>query len=136
LANYYYAVSLHKRWSSPNQAEDADQVKSLLQTAIQLDPKLGVAYLQLGILYSEQKNFPQAILALQQAIEVNPNLEKAHYRLAQLYRLGGETRKAQSELQAYEEITKEKTEDASRQRHELQQFVYELRDRIPGAQPQ
>ncbi|MGA7303135.1 MAG: tetratricopeptide repeat protein, partial [Candidatus Sulfotelmatobacter sp.] len=135
-ANYYYAISLHKRWSSPNQAEDADQVKSLLQTAIQLDPKLGVAYLQLGILYSEQKNFPQAISALQEAIEVNPQLEKAHYRLAQLYRLTGETTKAQSELQVYEQITKEKTEDASRQRHELQQFVYELRDRIPGAQPQ
>ncbi|MGC2647620.1 MAG: tetratricopeptide repeat protein, partial [Candidatus Sulfotelmatobacter sp.] len=135
-ANYYYAISLHKRWSSPNQAEDADQVKSLLQTAIQLDPKLGVAYLQLGIFYSEQKNFPQAISALQEAIEVNPQLEKAHYRLAQLYRLTGETTKAQSELQVYEQITKEKTEDASRQRHELQQFVYELRDRIPGAQPQ
>jgi tetratricopeptide (TPR) repeat protein len=135
-ANYYYAVSLRKRWSSPDQAVDVDQVKSLLQTAIQLDPKLGVAYLQLGILYSEKKNFPQAISALQQAIEVNPQLEKAHYRLAQLYRLAGETEKAQSELQAYEEITKEKTEDAGRQRHELQQFVYELRDRTPGSQPQ
>ena len=135
-ANYYYAVSLRKRWSSPDQAEDADQVKSLLQTAIQLDPKLGVAYLQLGILYSEQKNFPQAILALQQAIEVNPQLEKAHYRLAQLYRLAGESKKSQSELQVYEQISRKQTEDAGRQRHELQQFVYELRDRTPGAQPQ
>ncbi|MGB8579505.1 MAG: tetratricopeptide repeat protein [Candidatus Sulfotelmatobacter sp.] len=134
--NYYYAVSLRKRWSSPDQAEGADQVKSLLQTAIQLDPKLSVAYLQLGILYSEQKNFPQAISALQQAIDVDPQLEKAHYRLAQLYRLAGETKKAQSELQVYEKITKEKTEEAGRQRHELQQFVYEQRDRTTGSQPQ
>ncbi|MGB8986367.1 MAG: tetratricopeptide repeat protein [Candidatus Sulfotelmatobacter sp.] len=135
-ANYYYAVSLQKRWSSPDQAVDVDHVKSLLQTAIQLDPKLGVAYLQLGILYSDEKNFPQAISALQEAIEVNPQLEKAHYRLAQLYRLGGETAKSQSELQVYEQITREKTEEAGRQRHELQQFVYELRNSTPASQPQ
>ena len=135
-ANYYYAVSLQKRWSSPDQAVDVDQVKSLLQTAIQLDPKLGVAYLQLGILYSEQKNFPQAIFALQKAIEVSPQLEKAHYRLAQIYRLQGETAKVQSELQAYERITKEKNDEAGRQRHELQQFVYELGNSTPASQPQ
>ena len=69
-ANYDYAVSLRKRWSSPDQAVDVDQVKALLQTAIQLDPKLGVAYLQLGVLYSEEKNFPQATSALQKAIEL------------------------------------------------------------------
>jgi tetratricopeptide (TPR) repeat protein len=135
-ANYYYAVSLRKRWSSPDQAVDVDQVKALLQTAIQLDPKLGVAYLQLGVLYSEEKNFPQATSALQKAIEVNPQLEEAHYRLAQLYRLGGEPAKSQSELQAYEQITKEKTEEAGRQRHELQQFVYELRNSTPASQSQ
>jgi tetratricopeptide (TPR) repeat protein len=135
-ANYYYAISLHKRWSSPDQPEDVDQVKSLLQTAIQLDPKFGLAYLQLGVLYSEEKNFPQAILALQHAIDLDPELEKAHYRLAQLYRLAGESKKSQSELQLYEKITREKTEEAGRQRHELQQFVYELRDRTTGPQPQ
>ena len=135
-AHYYYAVSLRKRWSSPEEVADVDQVKSSLQTAIQIDPKLGLAYLQLGILYSEEKDFPKAISTLRQAIEVNPQLEKAHYRLAQLYRLGGETAKAQSELQVYEQITKEKTEEAGRQRHELQQFVYELRDHTPASQPQ
>jgi tetratricopeptide (TPR) repeat protein len=135
-ADYYYAVSLRQRWSSPDQAIDVDQVKSLLQTAIQLDPKLGVACLQLGILYSEQKNFPQAIFTLQKAIEVNPQLEKAHYRLAQIYRLQGETAKVQSELQAYERITREKNDEAGRQRHELQQFVYELGNRTPASQPQ
>ncbi|MGB7600454.1 MAG: tetratricopeptide repeat protein [Candidatus Sulfotelmatobacter sp.] len=136
LANYYYAISLQRRWSSPDKAEDIDQVKSLLQTATQLDRKLGLAYLQLGILYSEEKNFPRAISALRQAIEVDPQLEKAHYRLAQLYRLAGETKKAQSELQVYEQITREKSEEAGRQRHELQQFVYELHDRTAGSQPQ
>jgi tetratricopeptide (TPR) repeat protein len=134
-ANYYYAVNLQKRWRAPEDVEDVDQVKSLLEAAIHLDPKLGLAYLQLGIVYSEQENYPKAISALQQATAVAPQLEMAHYRLAQLYRLTGETSKAQSELRVYEKISNQETEAIARQRHELQQFVYELRDRPPAPAP-
>jgi hypothetical protein len=44
--------------------------------------------------------------------------------------------KAHTELQLYQQISKEKTRAVERQRHEMQQFVYELRDRTPAAQPQ
>jgi tetratricopeptide (TPR) repeat protein len=127
LANYYYAVSLWKRRKSPEDVEDLPQVKSLLEQAIHLDPKLGPAYLQLGVLYSERKDFSSAISAYQQAIEATPGLEEAHYRLAQAYRQAGETSKAQAELQRYTQISKEKEEGIEHQRHELQQFVYQLR---------
>ena len=127
LANYYYAVSLWKRRKSPEDVEDLPQVKSLLEQAIHLDPKLGPAYLQLGVLYSERKDFSSAISAYQQAIEATPGLEEAHYRLAQAYRQAGETSKAQAELQRYTQISKEKEEEIEHQRHELQQFVYQLR---------
>jgi cytochrome c-type biogenesis protein CcmH/NrfG len=135
-ANYYYAMSLQKDWKSPEEikAEHVEEVKSLLQTAIHLDPQLGLAYLQLGILYSEQKDFPHAISAWRQAIAATPNLEQAHYRLAQLYRELGETSKAHSELQLYEEISKKEAQDVERQRHDLQQFVYQLRDPMPASQ--
>jgi tetratricopeptide (TPR) repeat protein len=137
-ANYYFAVSLQKKWRSPEEIkiEDVEQVKSLLQNAIHLDPKLGLAYLQLGILDSEQKDFPQAISAYRQAIEVAPDLPEAHYRLAQAYKQAGEIAKAHTEMQLYEQISKEKMQEIERQRHELQQFVYELRDRTPASQPQ
>jgi tetratricopeptide (TPR) repeat protein len=135
-ANYYYAASLQKHRNSLGNAEDIDRVKSLLLTAVRLDPKLGVAYLELGIVYSQQKDFPKAISALQHAIEADPKLDNAHYRLAQVYRLAGETSKAQTELQLYEQISKQNAEEIGRQRHALQQFVYELRDRTPGLQPQ
>src|SRR6266446_1213180 len=103
LANYYYAVSLWKQ--SANSAdtrhdnERSERVESLLQKAVRLNPKLGAAYLQLGILYSQRKDFSRAISAYQKAIEVSPEevspekvtpeinetLEVAHYRLAQVY---------------------------------------------------
>jgi tetratricopeptide (TPR) repeat protein len=134
-ANFYYAVSLQKRRKSPQDVGNLGRATSLLQTAVHLDPKLGLAYLELGIIYSEQKDFPKAVSALQRAIEATPGLEEAHYRLAQAYKQMGETAKAHTELQLYEQISKEKTQEIERQRHELQQFVYELRDRaLPSQQ--
>jgi tetratricopeptide (TPR) repeat protein len=135
LANYYYAVSL---WQVRKSPEDpvASQAKAVLEKAVRLDSKLGVAYLQLGIVYAEQKNLPKAISAYQQAVEATPSLEQAHYRLAQAYRQAGETAQAQAELQVYEKILREKQQEIERQRHELQQFVYRLRDSSPASQQQ
>ena len=135
-ANYYYAVTLEKRRKSAEDVENLDRITSLLQTAVGLDAKFGLAYLELGTIYAEQKYLPRAVAALQQAIASDPSLEEAHYRLAQAYRQSGDMSKAHTELQLYQQISKEKTRAVERQRHEMQQFVYELRDRTPAAQPQ
>ncbi len=136
LANYYYAISLWKRRKSPEDVADSSQLKSLLEKAVHLDPKLGPAYLQLGVIYAERNDLSSAMAAYRQAIEADPRLEEAHYRLAQAYRQAGESASAQAELQRYTEISKEKAAETERQRHELQQFVYELRDRTPASPPQ
>jgi tetratricopeptide (TPR) repeat protein len=134
LANYYHAVGLWKQRKSPEDSATSPQVESLLEKAVHLDPKLGSAYLQLGILYSERNDFPKATTAYQKAIEVSPYLEAAHYRLAQVYRQTGDKSKAQHELQLFEELSKEAEKRAERDRHEIQQFMYTLRDQ--SAQPQ
>ena len=134
LANYYYAVSVWKRRKSSEDTENFEKAKSALEKAVQLDPTLGVAYMQLGILDSEQKDFSGAIAAYQRAIEADPDSEDAHYRLAQAYRRAGETSKAQAELQQYKKISKQKEAENERQRHEVQQFVYQLRDQ-PSPSP-
>jgi Tfp pilus assembly protein PilF len=133
LANYYYAISLWKRRTGDD-AEKFAQVKTLLENAIRLDPKLAAAFLQLGILYSEQKNLPSAISAYQRAIAADPQLEQAHYRLAQAYWQTGEDSKAQDELALYETTSKEKADESDRQQHELQRFVYELKDQTAAQQ--
>jgi tetratricopeptide (TPR) repeat protein len=142
LANYYYAVSLSKESGKQSAgSEDGDagrtaRVEALLQKAVGLDPKLGAAYLQLGILYSQRSDNSRAIAAYRKAIEVSPEeegpqldqtLEETHYRLAQAYQRTGDKTKAQEELELHHQLAKKTQEDAERKRREIQQFVILLR---------
>lgn len=128
-ANYYYAVSLMKGQG----ASDGNKAKAetLLLISVQQDPKLGEAYVQLGTLYAEEKDFAKAISAYRQAIAEEANLEQAHYRLAQAYRRLGEDSEAQVELQIYEKISKQKAEEAEREHRQVQQFVYQVQEEKP-----
>jgi tetratricopeptide (TPR) repeat protein len=126
-AHYYYAVALWKLREGPQDTATATQVETLLTKATHLDPKFAAAYLQLGILCSEQKDFPKAIMNYQQAIQANPRMEEAHYRLAQAYRQTGESAKAEAEIRVYDQIVKESARKEEIERREVRQFVYTLR---------
>ena len=136
LANYYYAVSLWKARKSAADDGTLARIKSLLTKSVHLDPKLGEAYLQLGIVYAEEKEMPKAISAYEQAITATPDLAEAHYRLAQAYRQAGEPTRARAELQLYEKISKERTDEAEAERRQTQQFVYQLQQPKPPPQPE
>jgi tetratricopeptide (TPR) repeat protein len=162
LANYYYAVSLWKQSASavePGRDTSRDnerdnersaRVESLLQKAVHLDPKLGAAYLQLGILYSQRKDFSRAISAYRKAIEVSPEgvspeqatpeinetLEVAHYRLAQAYLRTGNKTGAQEEFQFHGRLAKKTKEKTEHERREIQQFVISLQNKDSISQPQ
>ena len=131
-ANYYYALGLSRR----NDADDLAHAESLLEKAVRLDPKLAAAYLQLGVLYSQRGDSSKAVSAYLEAIAANPGLVAAHYRLAQAYSRSGEKSKAQAELQIYNQLSKKTAEEADRQRREIQQFVYTLREPASATQPQ
>ena len=132
MANYYYGLSLSR------QEADADklaQAESLLEKAVRLDPNLAAAYLQLGVLYSQQGGTSEAISAYTKAIQADAQLAEAHYRLGQIYSRAGEKLKAQAELQIYEQQSKKTAEESERERKEIQQFVYTLRQPNSAAQP-
>jgi len=137
LANYYYAVNLWQRRKDPGDTETSARVESLLQKATHLDPKLAPAYMQLGIVYSERQDWARAISSYQESAAADPQLDEAHYRLAAAYRQTGETRKAQQELELYDQIRKKTAEQAERERREIREFVYTLRDQssVPTPQP-
>src|SRR5437867_3155194 len=136
LANYYYGVALWKRdRGSEKNAASLQQAEALLDKAVRIDPKLGEAYLQLGIFRTERGNFEQAIRDYTKAIEVSPQLSEAHYRLGSAYRRIGEESKAEREFREYERIEKAEAEAIESQQRELRQFLIILKDQPAAATP-
>jgi tetratricopeptide (TPR) repeat protein len=135
-ANYYYAVALWKQTRNARSEETFAQVRSLLDKARQIAPKLASASLQLGILYEERRDFSRAIAAYQEAVATDPQIREAHYRLAQVYRRIGEKQKAEQELAAYNRISRQVAAQNEREAHEIPQFVYTLRDSKSPVPPQ
>ena len=114
-ANYYYALT------NPAKAQ------SLLEKAVRIDPALGAAWLELGILFADQGNDSRAIPAWQSAIAAG--VIEAHYRLAQAWRRTGEPEKAKAEIQQFEQLSKQLAEAEERERAAIREFVFTLRDR-------
>jgi len=135
LANYYYAMVVLKRSRESKNSADSQQAEALLKKSVALDPKLGEAYLQLGILYAAQGASDQAIAAFQKAIEVTPGLGEAHYRLSQLYKRAGEKAKSEQEIQLYKQVEKSEADEVERQRREIQQFLIILKDQPAASAP-
>jgi cytochrome c-type biogenesis protein CcmH/NrfG len=126
-ANYYYAVALWKN-RDPQDKSRGKQVESLLKKSIRLDPQFGEAELQLGIVYADQGDASAAIPHFQRAIQIAPQTEEAHFRLAQAYRQTGQPEKSKEELRLYQQLSNESAANLERERHEIRQFVYTLRD--------
>jgi Flp pilus assembly protein TadD len=132
LAHYYYAMSLLKRAKESGDPAIGKPAEALLEKAATINPKLGEAHLQLGILYFTRGDNAAAIRAYQKAIEVSPKLGAAHYRLALAYKRAGEDAKAQQEFQTHQQIEKTEAADVERQRREIQQFLVVLKDQPPS----
>jgi len=133
-ANYFYALGFWKRRKTPADATALAQVEQLLNKAIHLNSKFAAAYLQLGIVHFDQGDLSRAISDYQQAIQagdqtqIHADAEEAHYRLAQAYRQIGAADKAKAELRLYDQTVQESAQQSERERHEIRQFVYTLRD--------
>jgi Flp pilus assembly protein TadD len=68
---------------------DVEGALTLLKKSVQLAPDLRVAYMDLGAVFTQQKNYIEAIDAFQHALKLDPEQPDAHYRLARLYQLTG-----------------------------------------------
>ena len=99
-----------------------------MQKVIQLDPKFGEAYLQLGIFYATQGDFAKAVPEYRNANANTLLPDEGHYRLAEAYRHTGEAEKAKEEIQMYTQLAKQKSQQTEEERNKIPQFVYTLRD--------
>ena len=127
-ANYYYALGLWKLRNAAHDKGSVTEVESLLKIALQINPRHAAALLQLGIVHAEQGAYKEAISDYRRALDADPGMEEAHYRLAQAYRQIGNAEKAKEELRLYGQLAKESEQKQERERHQIKQFVYTLRD--------
>jgi tetratricopeptide (TPR) repeat protein len=124
LATYYYAMSLWKGKRAEDQTVHLEQVESLLQKAIALDPKLADAWVQLGNLYADRREYAKSIPDYESALKLDPNLADAHYRLGQDYVHTGQKDHAQEEFAIYQKLRAQHLAEVDKERAEVQQFVY------------
>jgi tetratricopeptide (TPR) repeat protein len=122
LGNYFYAMSLLKRQEQAPDPQTQQQIEDLLTKAVSIDSQCGDAYLQLGILNTNQHHMDQAVEYFSTAIRVNPQLSEAHYRLGLVYDRLHKTEMAKHEFQLHDEIEKQQADAIEQQRREIKQF--------------
>jgi Flp pilus assembly protein TadD len=127
MANYYYAIAVWKRERTAKPAT-VTQAEQLLGKAVKIDPMLGEAYLQLGVVQAARGKFDEAITNYKKALAVSPQLGEAHYRLGSAYRRIGREEDAKRELEVYKQGEKIAAAERERQRREVQQFLIVLKD--------
>jgi tetratricopeptide (TPR) repeat protein len=127
FANYYYALALWKRDRGSENAEGLQRVEALLQKSSTIDPKLDLAYLQLGNLYFARAAFQEALGAYQKAVAANSVSSDAHYRLGLTYKRIGEEARAQREFERHKQLDKTEAAALEQQRRELRQFLFVLK---------
>lgn len=80
------------------QSNHPDQGAPLLARAIQINPKIELAHLDLGILYTNQQKNAAALRELKLAEQLNPNDQAVHWRLGRFYKAMHKNQEAQAEF--------------------------------------
>lgn len=123
-ARYYYAMSLWKAARLESPVTDLPKVESLLRTAIDLDPAFANAYLQLGVLYFEEKRDSEALQHYEKAVMLDPNLADAHYRLGQALLRRGDKVRGEKELKISSHLHTRQLNERERLNSEILRFVF------------
>jgi len=100
-ANYYYALSLRKRTTSPASETSNGDAEQYLRKAAALKPSFAEPHFELGLLYEEEAKGSKATAEFELATKLRPSHAKAHYHLARLYQRDGRKELAQKEFRAF-----------------------------------
>jgi tetratricopeptide (TPR) repeat protein len=123
MAQYYLALGLWKGRRLESHEVEYRTVESLLQKSISLDGGITDAHLQLGILYTDQREYDKSLPEYQRALQLSPNLPDAHFRLGRYYLHAGEKEKAQNEFNVFQKLKSEHQAEEDKARADVQQFI-------------
>src|SRR5690349_25132091 len=131
-ANFYRGLLSWKQARQSRDPGEFEQAERFLRRASQLDPSMGEAFLQLGLLYNARVKPQEALQAFQAAVKATPESSGAHYQLSLAYRRAGRTSDAENEMRTYNELRKTEEARREKERKEMRQFITVLRQ--PAAQ--
>jgi tetratricopeptide (TPR) repeat protein len=75
------------------------EAQPLVEKALKLDPNIGKAHMDLGIIYQDQGRLPDALRELTTAVKLTPQDANIHWRLARLYQALGRREEAKAEFE-------------------------------------
>lgn len=101
-----HAQSLLYLADSHVQANQYDGAKPLLEQAIKIEPSLGLAHLDLGIIAANEGRDAEALREFLTAEKLNPEDVNVHWRLGRLYRAMGRKEESKAELDKASSITR------------------------------
>ena len=127
-ANEYFALVLWKKGRREQNEAEIREAERYFTKAAAIDPSLGEAYLQLGMLYKARGEEDAALRAFQNAVKASPKLSDAHYQVGLAYRRAGDAAKSKLEINTYEELRKSEDAELEQERRELRQFVTILKE--------
>lgn len=105
IADFDKAIELRPEWANlySNRGyvyiklEEYDKAAADFDKAIELDPEFANSYKHYGVLCRKTNDLEKAITLLTKAIERNPDYKEAYKERIEVYRLMGETEKAQAD---------------------------------------
>ena len=108
-------------------AHQEDQARSLLDSAIAVDPKSAPARYEMGLLLQMEEQWEKSIPSLETAIRLQPNYSEAHYRLGLAYARVGRKDAAQAEMALFRRYDRQAQDDQNARLRQITLFVVEMR---------
>ena len=92
----------------------------LLEKAIRIDPSIGLAHIDLGILYGDAGRPDDALRELKIAEKISPDDQNVHWRLARFYQAAGRKEEAKAEFEKTKNLQRASDQTIMKKLHEAQ----------------
>lgn len=103
------------------QSNHPEKAMPLLEKAVEINPKIELAHLDLGILYTSADKKAEALRELKAAEQLNPNDQAVHWRLGRFYKSLGKNQEAQAEFAKTRSLQKAADQTVMQQLHHAQE---------------
>ncbi len=116
--NPEHALSLAYLGDTEIRLKRPDDAVKDLERAVQIQPSIPIAHLDLGILYGDQGRKDDALRELKAAVKLSPNDSMVHWRLGRFYQSVGQKQEAKAEFEKTQSLQHTKEQSLQEKLHQ------------------